>query len=478
MASRVWLLVEWVDESNVFPSYGVVNVDTLAYDETDLHPGNTIFMRVKHENPRRAKILRISESKRYVKEQKEILERQDQQVKNVLQLCMRTIKEMKSDNSFNAQQQTGSRSPLPHVVVAQNDDSDSDSDSEDTTVKVNRSRTRNFNKSTPKCTPQYNRNNASTGKHMRSSMNANTVRRRSIVSSTPLPCNSAQNNVRLCYDQGTQTEEVFLNPPASKIEEMETVLKNLYTRFQSLISQANVISNGSISMSESEHNDEVAYIEQNGDSWVDQNNTEYVQQDNLISANIVDDVGAEEVIEDNPGNQTANSLNVKSEEKVNPNTFRVRRMSAQTTNNIETSTDADLVPIGNGNAKVPSRVLNDIDWNSYTSATRQLLQAIFPRRVLATHSLTGKQSPAFLNRPPKKILDPQLVEDIIKTVSMKCGVPKNLVRNSITIKCTDEAKLYRNRQQYKKVHMPLQQINNENIPPSAPSSDESHAVIN
>lgn len=49
-------------------------------------------------------------------------------------------------------------------------------------------------------------------------------------------------------------------------------------------------------------------------------------------------------------------------------------------------------------------------------------------RVLATHSLTGKQSPAFSNKPPKKRLDPKMVEDIINTVADRCGVPKNLVR--------------------------------------------------
>lgn len=62
MASRVWLLVEWVDQTgvNMCPAYDVVNVDTMAYDETDLHPGNLIFIRVKHDSPRRAKIVRIS----------------------------------------------------------------------------------------------------------------------------------------------------------------------------------------------------------------------------------------------------------------------------------------------------------------------------------------------------------------------------------------------------------------------------------
>ncbi|CAB3230814.1 unnamed protein product [Arctia plantaginis] len=76
-----------------------------------------------------------------------------------------------------------------------------------------------------------------------------------------------------------------------------------------------------------------------------------------------------------------------------------------------------------------------------------------------------------MNRPAKKILDPKLVEDIVKIVSTRCSVPKSLVRNSITIKCTDEAKLYRNRQlqaqKRKKPH------NDENRPPSSPSSKDS-----
>lgn len=66
MSACLWLLVEWVDESNVFPSYGVVKVDPMAYHENELCPGRVILIRVKHENTaRRGRILTISGKNNY-----------------------------------------------------------------------------------------------------------------------------------------------------------------------------------------------------------------------------------------------------------------------------------------------------------------------------------------------------------------------------------------------------------------------------
>ncbi|XP_075980540.1 uncharacterized protein LOC142979495 [Anticarsia gemmatalis] len=492
--SRVWLLVEWVDAGNdMFSSYGVVNIDTMAYDERELHPGNVIFIGVEQEAPKRAKILRISESKQYVKEHKEILERQNQQVKNMLQMCMRTIQEIKTNNPIHVSrleapkydvQQASNTVAMPHVLMARKADSGSDSDEEEraqTTLPIKpvaerSSSISSFNKSIPSFS-RYNRKEVKVHP-VRGTLNTTQPkpRPRPPVSSTPLSA-AARRNATLCYNQGTQTEQEYLQPrqvPKKKIEEMETVLKNLYTRYLSLVDQVNAMSNGSTgstSMSESDHNEDVpAIIPNNGESDLDQRDANEPE--------IVQEVGAEEVLEETLQDEPLNCSNANKNEVLgNPNSLRVRRMSAQTTNNIETpmSNDSDMVPIGNGHAKVPLRLLNDIDWNSHTNATRQLLQAVFPRRVLATHCLTGKQSPAFMNRPPKKILDPKLVEDIVKMVSTRCGVPKNLVRNSITIKCTDEAKLYRKRLQYKLQRKVNE--NDENRPPSTPSSDDSSNIV-
>lgn len=53
------------------------------------------------------------------------------------------------------------------------------------------------------------------------------------------------------------------------------------------------------------------------------------------------------------------------------------------------------VLIGSGKTEVDRQVYTQINWSSYAGATRKLLMAVFPRDVLATHSLTGKPSPAF-----------------------------------------------------------------------------------
>ncbi|KAJ8720573.1 hypothetical protein PYW08_006038 [Mythimna loreyi] len=143
------------------------------------------------------------------------------------------------------------------------------------------------------------------------------------------------------------------------------------------------------------------------------------------------------------GEQQVNSLVLKAQRNISPNSLREQKPAPNQTN----ENDDDLVPIGNGNAMIPPRLLATIDWNSHTAATRKLLEAVFPRSVLATHSLTGKPSPAFLERPAKTNLDPKLVEDIILTVTKKCRVEKSVVRHAITVKCSDEAKLHRKRQE-------------------------------
>ncbi|XP_045518980.1 early boundary activity protein 1-like [Pieris brassicae] len=106
----------------------------------------------------------------------------------------------------------------------------------------------------------------------------------------------------------------------------------------------------------------------------------------------------------------------------------------------------NMVRLGEGYAMVPKDVLANIKWESYKNATRKLLTAVFPREVLATHSMSGKPSPAFPNKPAKAKLDPNVISDIIKTVMAKCGVAENIVRMTITTKCADESKMMRYRQ--------------------------------
>ncbi|XP_028031669.1 uncharacterized protein LOC114244148 [Bombyx mandarina] len=120
----------------------------------------------------------------------------------------------------------------------------------------------------------------------------------------------------------------------------------------------------------------------------------------------------------------------------------------------------EWAPIGSGKTLIHMDQFKKINWSSYTKATRTLLLAVFPRRVLATHSLTGKRSPAFLNKPPKLCLDQKIIADVIAEIIERFNVKENLVRSIITTKCADECKMWRARKIKKE-----SKKNQENRPP-------------
>ncbi|CAK1555716.1 unnamed protein product [Leptosia nina] len=422
--SGLWFLVEWVDERTVFSNYSVVNVSCLVGDDNEVHTGKIVLLRDRHSGmPRRGQLLRISETKRCLKEMKVMLERQDNQVKNVVSMCMSTMKDMKTRTMYSPQ------ASLPQERGRVLDTTDSETDPE-----INPEL--NFTQSTIKFNAQQQTGPESFGNTqlIRTLQEKCVQRRRSLVSSTPLPPQHADNNI-LTFDQATQTDEY--ESPAEKIREMNIVVRHLYKKFLDLTAQVE------LKEAEAARRRREMYPE-----------IEIVPIGEDINESIISN-GAQE------DNAIADGL-------------KVRRASAQTTNaagadGMPAEQNFDMVSIGSGNVVVPARLLEEIDWTSYTSATRQLLQAVFPRRVLATHSLTGKPSPAFADKPAKKCLDPNMVDDIVTLVSERCVVPKRVVRSCITTKCTDEAKLYRNRQMLKKIR---QQQNQENVPPSPASSNE------
>ncbi|KAH8402974.1 hypothetical protein KR222_001985, partial [Zaprionus bogoriensis] len=105
--------------------------------------------------------------------------------------------------------------------------------------------------------------------------------------------------------------------------------------------------------------------------------------------------------------------------------------------------DNVLVSIGPNNTCVPASVFENINWSVSSLATRKLLVAIFDRETLATHSMTGKPSPAFRDqhKPLKQMLDPLKIQDIIFAVTRKSNASEKEVRNAITTKCADENKM-------------------------------------
>ncbi|CAH1639228.1 unnamed protein product [Spodoptera littoralis] len=128
--------------------------------------------------------------------------------------------------------------------------------------------------------------------------------------------------------------------------------------------------------------------------------------------------------------------------------------------------DKEWIGIGSGKTLVHKDKFKNVNWKSYTIATRSLLLAVFPRRILATHSLTGKKSPAFLHKPAKMSLDPQVVSDVVSEIMYKFRVEESLVRAIITTKCSDEAKML-------KIRHDKSEDDLENIPP--PANDDKNA---
>lgn len=108
--------------------------------------------------------------------------------------------------------------------------------------------------------------------------------------------------------------------------------------------------------------------------------------------------------------------------------------------------DSELTPIGPNNTMVKKQVLRAINWTNYKAATRKLLMTLFTREKLASHTLTGRPSPAFMGdraKPVKDKLDQTIIADIISIITRSCNVTEPMVRTAITTKCADENKMSR-----------------------------------
>ncbi|CAB3234196.1 unnamed protein product [Arctia plantaginis] len=141
--------------------------------------------------------------------------------------------------------------------------------------------------------------------------------------------------------------------------------------------------------------------------------------------------------------QNDNNINGNRENKTD-DAVLVRTSCAKRVPNIE-AVEQEWVPIGSGLTLIHPNKYKKINWKSYTIATRTLLVAVFSRRVLATHSLTGKPSPAFPGKPAKMSLDSKKVSDVIAEIVNRFKVRENLVRSIITTKCADECKMWKTR---------------------------------
>ncbi|XP_034472945.1 early boundary activity protein 2 [Drosophila innubila] len=112
--------------------------------------------------------------------------------------------------------------------------------------------------------------------------------------------------------------------------------------------------------------------------------------------------------------------------------------------------------LGPNGTRISGQQYGQIFWTDAPVATRCLLAAVFSSDELATHTLTGKPSPAFYGRerPAKKMLDQRRVDDIVVSVRNRTGGKERNIRATITTKCADTAKKYKRRaKKASKAHM-------------------------
>ncbi|CAG4952417.1 unnamed protein product [Colias eurytheme] len=262
--------------------------------------------------------------------------------------------------------------------------------------------------------------------------------------------------VKTC-EKGTQTDIECRLP---EIQKMEIIIKELCGKIEVLETQLKCKGSETLSAGDSNEN----YSDSSSDERLKKSYTRKTYKRKRTSTNTT--------FNNDSSDCEITPKKNKESERYDPE-FKISKADSSVKKplkpkNSKFKTGGDLVSIGDGNASVPARLLKHMDWTSYTNATRKLLTAVFPRNVLATHSLTGKRSPAFPDKPAKKKLDPALVNDIVQTVVERCSVPENVVRTSITTKCADESKMFRSRQMNKKKRKSLKK---ENISPSDDSDD-------
>ncbi|XP_017075579.2 early boundary activity protein 2 [Drosophila eugracilis] len=103
--------------------------------------------------------------------------------------------------------------------------------------------------------------------------------------------------------------------------------------------------------------------------------------------------------------------------------------------------------LGPNGTQITAHQYGEVFWTNAPVATRCLLCVVFSSDELATHTLTGKPSPAFYGRerPPKLQLDQRKVDDIVVCVRNKTGGKERMIRATITTKCADTAKKYKRR---------------------------------
>uniref|UniRef100_A0A034VI54 BEN domain-containing protein n=1 Tax=Bactrocera dorsalis TaxID=27457 RepID=A0A034VI54_BACDO len=101
--------------------------------------------------------------------------------------------------------------------------------------------------------------------------------------------------------------------------------------------------------------------------------------------------------------------------------------------------------IGPNGTILLTKDFNTISFSSPIMATRNLLDLVFSEEVLAKNSINGKVPSVIRKRgrPPKGLLNPDKVADVIHCITSRTNCSEYDVRCAITTKCADSAKKLR-----------------------------------
>ena len=149
-----------------------------------------------------------------------------------------------------------------------------------------------------------------------------------------------------------------------------------------------------ISLSNDEiHNNVISevYDESNGNS----NNS----SQNSSRRSVISDVSTDNLTLDTGRSSTCEIMSNESEhtsvQSEDKNDFHEPEANV----NVNSNSNEDIsgsIKLGKNGTTVPRKCIDNIKFDSHSHATRRLLVALFPRDVLASHSLTGKPSPGKL----------------------------------------------------------------------------------
>lgn len=188
----------------------------------------------------------------------------------------------------------------------------------------------------------------------RTIQNYTNFRHRPVTTSTPIPRKFNEETPKVYFDQSTQTDETSSLDVSQmvKVEEMEMIIRKLYNRFQSLVNQANVnkVSHSLSALTQKTGDGDESYHARIPAEACS------VQSSELLHVEKPATLKQETV---NVTEQAIKSSAVPGDKNDFSNSVQVRRMSAQTTNNVEgaSSNDADMVIYANDNVTSPGSVI-------------------------------------------------------------------------------------------------------------------------